>query len=48
MFEIEDFAECGAGGELLFPGTLVAMHNGDLVCADCVHRLQITLDLLYH
>ena len=48
MFEIEDFAECGVGGELLFPGALVLVRHGDIVCADCAHRLQLIPDLLYH
>jgi hypothetical protein len=48
MFEIEDFAECGAGGELLFPGTLVVLHGGTIICGDCAHTLDIKIDLMYH
>lgn len=48
MFELEDFAECGAGGELLFPGALVLVRFGDIICSECAHRLHLIPDLLYH
>ena len=48
MIELEDFAECGVGGELLFPGDLVAVRHGDIICAEHAHALRMKIDLLYH